>query len=75
MAVGALVVAALALLVWRRGPVAPWAAWTLLMLLPFILLTEKLTLVQPMEPSRYLYMASAIGLTRADGMPAHESGQ
>ena len=59
LAVGTLVVAALALLVWRRGPVAPWAAWTLLMLLPFILLTEKLTLVQPMEPSRYLYMASA----------------
>lgn len=57
---GALVVAGLAwLIVKRLNSVALWAGWTILMLGPFVLLTEELILGQMMEPSRYLYMASA----------------
>lgn len=60
LAVGALVVAGLAWLIWKRvNPVAPWAGWILLMIAPFALLTEELILSQIMEPSRYLYQASA----------------
>jgi hypothetical protein len=60
LALGVLVVIGLAWLIWKRqNPVAPWAGWTLLMLVPFVLLTEELILSQIMEPSRYLYLASA----------------
>ena len=59
-AVGALVLAGLIWLVWKRvQPAALWAGWTLLMLVPFVLLTEKSILDLPVGPSRYLYLPSA----------------
>ena len=59
-AVGALVLVGLAWLIWKKqGPAALWAGWTLLMLLPFVLLTEESILDLPVGPSRYLYLPSA----------------
>ncbi len=58
--VGALVLVGLAWLIWKKqGPAALWAGWTLLMLLPFVLLTEESILDLPVGPSRYLYLPSA----------------
>ena len=59
-AAGVLVVAALALIIWRRSaPGALWAGWTLLFLVPFVLLTEESIVALPVGPSRYLYLPSA----------------
>ena len=59
-AVGALVLAGLAWLIWKRqAPAALWAGWTVLMLVPFVLLTEESILALPVGPSRYLYLPSA----------------
>ena len=59
-AAGALVVAALALIIWRRpAPAALWAGWTLFFLVPFVLLTEESIVALPVGPSRYLYFPSA----------------
>jgi tetratricopeptide (TPR) repeat protein len=59
-AVGALVLVGLAWLLWKKpGPARIWAGWTLLMLLPFVLLTEESILALPVGPSRYLYLPSA----------------
>ena len=59
-AVGALVLVGLAWLIWKKqGPAALWAGWTLLILLPFVLLTEESILDLPVGPSRYLYLPSA----------------
>jgi len=57
---GSASIAGLALLAWR-GPrlAAHAAAWTLLALLPFLLLTEATIQGLPAGPSRYLYLASA----------------
>ena len=58
--VGALVLAGLAWLIWKRqDSAALWAGWTLLMLVPFVLLTEESILDLPVGPSRYLYLPSA----------------
>ena len=57
---GALVLAGLLVLVWKRvWPPALWAAWTLLALLPFVALTEQLVHSSAQTSGRYLYMASA----------------
>ncbi|MEE3259615.1 MAG: tetratricopeptide repeat protein, partial [Candidatus Latescibacterota bacterium] len=58
--VGALVLAGLAWLIYqRRAPTALWAGWALLLLVPFVLLTEESILDLPAGPSRYLYFSSA----------------
>ena len=58
--IGALVLAGLAWLIYqRRAPTALWAGWTLIMLVPFALLTEESILDLPVGPSRYLYFSSA----------------
>ena len=51
----------LAILLVRRQPhpVSAWAIWTVLMLVPFALLTDSILLVLHVCPSRYLYFASA----------------
>jgi len=60
LGIGILVLVGLALLMWRKiSPVDQWAAWTVLMLLPFLLLTEDIILDLPVGPSRYLYLATA----------------
>ena len=56
---GLLVLAGLGLLIGRRITVAPWAAWTLLFLVPFLALPERILSDLPIGPSRYLYLASA----------------
>ncbi len=43
----------------RSQPLAPWAAWTLLGLAPFALISEHLTMGALEGPSHYLYLASA----------------
>ena len=59
-AIGALVIVALALIIWRRSaPTALWAGWTLFFLMPFVLLTEESIIALPVGPSRYLYFSSA----------------
>lgn len=58
--IGAVSVAVLVLLAWRGPRIAAHAAaWTLLALLPFVLLTETTIQGLPAGPSRYLYLASA----------------
>lgn len=52
---GGLVLAGLALGLYRNNP---WAIWTLLALGPFLFLTEATLLDMPVGPSRYLYPAS-----------------
>jgi tetratricopeptide (TPR) repeat protein len=60
LATGALVVGMLAWLIWRRiFPADLGAAWAVLMLLPFLLLTEEIILDLPAGPSRYLYLSTA----------------
>ena len=51
----------LAILLVRRQPhpVSGWAIWTVLMLVPFALLTDSILLALHVGPSRYLYFASA----------------
>lgn len=57
---GAVSVAVLVLLAWRGPRIAAHAAaWALLALLPFVLLTETTIQGLPAGPSRYLYLASA----------------
>ena len=57
---GAVVLAGLAVLIWKRGtPSAAWSLWVLLSLLPFVLLTRETIVDLPAGPSRYLYPASA----------------
>ena len=57
---GAALLGLLVYLVWRKpDPVAVWSIWTVLLLVPFVLLTEDILLHLHMGPSRYLYFASA----------------
>ena len=58
--VGAAVLAALALLLYRKGfPQALWSLWILLSVLPFLPLTDLIITGRPEGPSRYLYPATA----------------
>ena len=60
LGLGILLLAGLALLMWHQvSPVDLWAVWTVLMLIPFLLLTEEIILDLPVGPSRYLYLATA----------------
>ena len=60
MVLGLAVLAALGVMVWKRMlPPALWAVWTVLMLLPFLVLTEEVVKDLPAGPSRYLYLATA----------------
>ncbi len=60
LAVSALVLAALVFLLCKRRDLpALWSMWTLLSLLPFLLLTESAIFDLPVGPSRYLYPATA----------------
>ena len=57
--VGVAVLAALALLIYRKGvPEAPCSVWILLSMLPFLPLTDLIILGRPEGPSRYLYPAT-----------------
>lgn len=54
------VLTGLGVLVWKKiHPAALWAVWTLLMLLPFLVLTEEVVKDLPAGPSRYLYLSTA----------------
>ena len=56
---GVAVLAAMALLVYRKGiPQAPCSVWILLSVLPFLPLTDLIVLGRPEGPSRYLYPAT-----------------
>ncbi|MFT5089837.1 MAG: tetratricopeptide (TPR) repeat protein [Candidatus Latescibacterota bacterium] len=58
--IGSASIAVLVFLAWRGPRIAAHAAaWTLLTLLPFLLLTETTIQGLPAGPSRYLYLASA----------------
>jgi len=60
LALGLGVLGGLGALIWRRiQPGALWAAWSLLLLLPFLVLTEEVVRDLPAGPSRYLYLATA----------------
>ncbi len=57
--VGVAVLAALALLIYRKGvPEAPCSVWILMSVLPFLPLTDSIILGRPEGPSRYLYPAT-----------------
>ncbi|MEE3259482.1 MAG: tetratricopeptide repeat protein [Candidatus Latescibacterota bacterium] len=58
-ALGLVVVVGLGILIWRRTTVAVWAAWTLLFIVPFLVLPERFIHNLAVGPSRYLYFASA----------------
>ena len=58
--IGGVVLVGLLVIVWKRSePGAVWATWTLLFLLPFLLISENIVLNLPSSPSRYLYMSTA----------------
>ena len=60
MYIGGVVLVGLLVLIWRRiESAAICAAWTLLFLLPFLMVPEDLVLNLVPGPSRYLYMATA----------------
>ncbi|MBM3278521.1 MAG: tetratricopeptide repeat protein [Candidatus Handelsmanbacteria bacterium] len=60
LALGLGVLGGLGALIWRRiQPGALWAAWSLLLLLPFPMLTEEVVRDLPVGPSRYLYLSTA----------------
>ena len=59
VALGLGALAGLAVILWRRNATSAWAAWTLLFLVPFLVLPERMLRDLPVGPSRYLYMASA----------------
>lgn len=57
---GAGLLTGLGWLVWKRdSPAASWAVWTLVTLLPFLLMTEDIVFNLQPYPARYLYFASA----------------
>ena len=57
--VGVAVLAALALLIYRKGfPQAPCSVWILVSMLPFLPLTDLIIVGRPEGPSRYLYPAT-----------------
>lgn len=57
---GACLLTGLGWLVWKRNsPAASWAVWTLVTLLPFLLMTEDIVFNLQPYPARYLYFASA----------------
>ena len=57
--IGGLVTLGLLILIWQRRPVASWAFWTGLFLIPFLFIPEHILQGMPIGPSRYLYFASA----------------
>ncbi|MEE3257917.1 MAG: hypothetical protein VX293_01785, partial [Candidatus Latescibacterota bacterium] len=59
IALGLGALAGLGLLLWRRNATSAWAAWTLLFLVPFLVIPEHMLRDMPVGPGRYLYMASA----------------
>jgi tetratricopeptide (TPR) repeat protein len=60
LSLGAVTILGLAGLAWRhRGSAGAWAAWTLLYLAPFALISEQLATRGREGPSHYLYLASA----------------
>lgn len=60
LVLGGIIILGLAGLAWRhRGGAGAWAAWTLLYLAPFALISEQLATRGREGPSHYLYLASA----------------
>jgi len=57
---GGVVLAGLLVLIWKKVfPLSVWGAWSLLFLLPFLMVSEEITVHVPEGPSRYLYLATA----------------
>ena len=57
--IGGLAILGSLILIWQWRPVAAWAVWTGLFLIPFLFIPGHILQDMPIGPSRYLYFASA----------------